>query len=42
MIMTALHLKEAFTHLSQHSVNSVQSGKKFTEWDEYMHVDRPH
>lgn len=41
MIMAALHLKEAFTHLSQHSVNSVQSGKKFTEWDEYMHVDRP-
>lgn len=39
--MTALHLKEAFTHLSQHSVNSVQNGNKFTEWDEYMHVDRP-
>lgn len=39
--MVALHLKEAFTRLSQHSVNSVQSGKEFTEWDEYMHVDRP-
>lgn len=39
--MAALHLKEAFFHLSQHSIDSVQSGRKFSEWDEYMHVDRP-
>ena len=39
--MSALHLKEAFFHLSQHAIDSVQSGKKFTDWDEYMHIDRP-
>ena len=39
--MAATRLKEAFLHLSQHSVDSVQNGKSFTEWDEYMHVDRP-
>lgn len=39
--MAASKLKEAFLHLSQHSVDSVQSGKTFTDWDEYMHVDRP-
>ena len=39
--MEAARLKEAFLHLSQHSVDSVQNGKSFTEWDEYMHVDRP-
>lgn len=39
--MAALQLKEAFQHLSQHSVDSVQNGKAFTNWDEYMHVDRP-
>ena len=39
--MVASRLKEAFLHLSQHSVDSVQNGKSFTEWDEYMHVDRP-
>lgn len=27
--------------MSQHSVDSVQNGKVFTNWDEYMHVDRP-
>lgn len=39
--MSASRLKEAFLHLSQHSVDSVQNGKAFTNWDEYMHVDRP-
>ncbi|MBM6758183.1 DNA phosphorothioation-dependent restriction protein DptF [Bacteroides mediterraneensis] len=39
--MLALHLKEAFFHLSQNSIDSVQCGKRFSEWDEYMHVDRP-
>ena len=39
--MAASRLKEAFLHLSQHSVDSVQNGKAFTNWDEYMHVDRP-
>lgn len=39
--MAASQLKEAFLHLSQHSVDSVQNGKAFTNWDEYMHVDRP-
>ena len=39
--MVTSRLKEAFLHLSQHSVDSVQNGKSFTEWDEYMHVDRP-
>lgn len=39
--MAASQLKEAFLHLSQHSVDSVQNGKAFTSWDEYMHVDRP-
>lgn len=39
--MAASRLKEAFLHLSQHSVDSVQNGKVFTNWDEYMHVDRP-
>ncbi len=39
--MKALRLKEAFFHLSQRSVDSVQNGMSFTDWDEYMHVDRP-
>lgn len=39
--MAASQLKEAFLHLSQHSVDSVQNGKSFTDWDGYMHVDRP-
>lgn len=39
--MAATRLKEAFLHLSQHSVDSVQNGMAFTNWDEYMHVDRP-
>lgn len=39
--MAATQLKEAFLHLSQHSVDSVQNGMAFTKWDEYMHVDRP-
>lgn len=39
--MAASQLKEAFLHLSQHSVDSVQNGNTFTNWDEYMHVDRP-
>lgn len=39
--MAASQLKEAFLHLSQHSVDSVQNGKAFTNWDEYMHVERP-
>lgn len=39
--MAVSRLKQAFFHLSQHSVGSVQNGKSFTEWDEYMHVDRP-
>lgn len=39
--MATTQLKEAFLHLSQHSVDSVQNGKSFTNWDEYMHVDRP-
>lgn len=39
--MAATRLKEAFLHLSQHSVDSVQNGMALTNWDEYMHVDRP-
>lgn len=39
--MATSQLKDAFLHLSQHSVDSVQNGKAFTDWDEYMHVDRP-
>lgn len=39
--MAATQLKEAFFHLSQHSIDSVQNGWSFTEWDDYMHVDRP-
>lgn len=39
--MAASQLKAAFLHLSQHSVDSVQNGKTFTNWDEYMHVERP-
>ena len=39
--MAASQLKEAFLHLSQHSVDSVQNGKAFTNWDDYMHVKRP-
>lgn len=39
--MAATRLKEAFLHLSQHSFDSVQNGMAFTNWDEYMHVDRP-
>ena len=38
--MVTSRLKEVFLHLSQHSVDSVQNGKAFTNWDEYMHVDR--
>lgn len=39
--MAASQLKAAFLHLSQHSVDSVQNGNAFTNWDEYMHVKRP-
>ena len=39
--MAASQLKAAFLHLSQHSVDSVQNGNAFTNWDEYMHVERP-
>ena len=39
--MSASRLIEAFLHLSQHSVDSVQNGMVFTHWDEYIHVDRP-
>ena len=39
--MAATHLKEAFSRLSQHSVDSVQSGISFTDLDDYMHVERP-
>ena len=39
--MAKSQLREALLHLSQHSVNSVQNGIKFTNWDEYMHIDRP-
>ncbi|MBP3740072.1 MAG: DNA phosphorothioation-dependent restriction protein DptF [Bacteroidales bacterium] len=39
--MAATRLKEAFLHLSQHSVDSVQNGIAFTSWDKYLHVDRP-
>lgn len=39
--MKTTRLKEAFLHLSQNSVDSVQNGKSFTEWDKYMHVERP-
>lgn len=39
--MATSHLQEAFLHLSQHSVDSVQNGKSLTLWDEYIHVDRP-
>ena len=39
--MAASQLKAAFLHLSQHSVDSVQNGNVFTNWDEYMHVERP-
>ena len=38
--MVTSRLKEVFLHLSQHSVDPVQNGKAFTNWDEYMHVDR--
>jgi DNA phosphorothioation-dependent restriction protein DptF len=39
--MIESQLFEAFLHLSQHSVESVQNGMGFTDWDGYMHVDRP-
>lgn len=39
--MSESKLYEAFLHLSQHSVDSVQNGMWFTDWDGYMHVDRP-
>ena len=39
--MAESRLYEAFLHLSQHSVDSVQNGMGFTDWDVYMHVDRP-
>lgn len=39
--MATSRLQEAFLHLSQHSVDSVQNGNEFTNWDEYMHVYRP-
>ena len=39
--MAESQLYEAFLHLSQHSVDSVQNGMGFTDWDGYMHVDRP-
>ena len=39
--MAESQLYEAFRHLSQHSVDSVQNGMGFTDLDGYMHVDRP-
>ena len=39
--MKRSQLYNAFRHLSQFSVDSVQSGIKFTDLDEYMHVVRP-
>jgi DNA phosphorothioation-dependent restriction protein DptF len=39
--MEKTHLQEAFEHLSQHSVDSVQNGNAFSDFDAYMHVDRP-
>ena len=39
--MSESQLYEAFLHLSQHSVDSVQNGMGFTDWDGYMHVNRP-
>lgn len=39
--MAQSKLRDALLHLSQHSVNSVQNGIRFTNWDEYMHIDRP-
>lgn len=39
--MAESQLYEAFLHLSQHSVDSVQNGMGFTDWDGYMHIDRP-
>ena len=38
--MAESQLYEAFLHLSQHSVDSVQNGMGFTDLDGYMHVDR--
>lgn len=39
--MAAIHLKEALSRLSQHSVDSVQSGISFSDLDGYLHVERP-
>lgn len=39
--MNKSHLYDAFKHLSQNSVYSVQNGTAFTELDKYMHVERP-
>lgn len=39
--MAATRLKEAFSRLSQHSVDSVQSGMSFSDLDDYMHIKRP-
>lgn len=38
--MTKTHLQVVFEHLSQHSVDSVQNGMAFTDFDSYMHVGR--
>ena len=39
--MAATNLKEAFNRLSQHSVDSVQSGMALSDLDGYLHVERP-
>ena len=39
--MATTHLKDVFSRLSQHSVDSVQSGISFSDLDDYMHVERP-
>lgn len=39
--MNETPLVKAFKQLSQGSRQSVQSGLKLDEFDEYMHVDRP-
>lgn len=39
--MAATHLREAFLHLSQHSIDSVQNGMGFSDWDKQIHVERP-
>lgn len=39
--MNKTNLQKTFEHLSQHSIDSVQTGVRFSDWDEYIHVDRP-